>query len=99
MGGELQGQTTRVEMGVNDAMIHFIETRLQDLVDHLLHKHLQGLLVVWLTTSGLAHKVVVGNQAGHGVVVWVSIDNGANVATKVEGAFLGWNRIDINEKL
>jgi hypothetical protein len=49
--GKLQGQTTRVEMGVNDATIHFIETRLQDLVDHLLHKHLQGLLVVWLTTS------------------------------------------------
>jgi hypothetical protein len=49
--GEVQGQTTRVEMGENDVTIHFIETRLRDLlVDHLLHEHLQGLLV-WLTTS------------------------------------------------
>jgi hypothetical protein len=48
-------------------------------------------------TSQLAHKVAVGNQARRGVVVWVSIDNGANVATEVEGTFLGWNRIGIND--
>lgn len=88
-------------MGVNDVVIHLVETRLRNLVNRLLDEHLQGLLVadrVSPDTSRLAHEVTVRNQACSGVVVRVSVDDGANVATEVEGAILGRNRVGMNDK-
>jgi hypothetical protein len=46
----------------------------------------------------VAHEVAIRNQACSGVVIWVSIDDRANVVTKVEGTFLGWNGIGINDE-
>jgi hypothetical protein len=59
-------------MGVNDIMIPFVESRLQHLVGHLLHEHLEGLVVansIGPDTSSLAHEEALVNQACGGVVV------------------------------
>jgi hypothetical protein len=95
---KIQGQTARMEMGVNDMVIHLEEARLQVTV-FLLDKHLQGLFMaddISPDTSHLVHEVTVRNQAGSGVVVRVSIDGSTDVATKVDGTFLGWNRLGVD---